>query len=147
MKTIKFIFLFCFCIFVSGVAQNYNLSDKLGADKSIRMGKLDNGLTYYIRKNNLPKDRVELRLAINAGSILEDEDQRGLAHFTEHMAFNGTKHFDKNELIRYLQSVGIKFGKDLNAYTSFNETVYRLLVPTDKKTGLANGALLPRVKK
>jgi zinc protease len=132
MKSIKFIFLFCFVIFLSGVAQNYNLNDKLSVDKSIRVGKLANGLTYYIRKNALPKDRVELRLAINAGSILEDDDQRGLAHFTEHMAFNGTKHFDKNELISYLQSVGIKFGKDLNAYTSFNETVYRLLVPTDK---------------
>jgi zinc protease len=134
MKSIKFIIVFSFGILFSGVAQQYNLNDKLGADKSIKVGVLPNGLTYYIRKNNLPKDRVEMRLAINAGSILEDDDQRGLAHFVEHMAFNGTKHFDKNELISYLQSVGIKFGKDLNAYTSFNETVYRLLVPTDKDT-------------
>ncbi|MEI8271140.1 MAG: insulinase family protein [Paludibacter sp.] len=132
MKLIKFIIIFCFGISITGIAQDYNLSDKLSIDKSIRVGKLPNGLTYYLRKNNLPKDRVEMRLAINAGSILEDEDQRGLAHFTEHMCFNGTKHFDKNELISYLQSVGIKFGKDLNAYTSFNETVYRLLVPTEK---------------
>lgn len=131
MKLIKFIIIFCVVFSFSGIAQEYNLSDKLSVEKSIRIGKLPNGLTYYLRKNNLPKDRVEMRLAINAGSILEDEDQRGLAHFTEHMCFNGTKHFDKNELISYLQSVGIKFGKDLNAYTSFNETVYRLLVPTD----------------
>ncbi len=80
----------------------------------------------------MPKDRVELRLAVNAGSVLEDDDQRGLAHFTEHMAFNGTKHFQKNELISYLQSVGVKFGMHLNAYTSFDETVYKLLIPTDK---------------
>ena len=132
MRLIKLILIFCFGVFISGVAQDYNLSDQLSIDKNIRIGKLSNGLTYYIRKNSVPTDRVELRLAINAGSILEDEDQRGLAHFTEHMAFNGTKHFNKNELISYLQSVGIKFGKDLNAYTSFNETVYRLLVPTEK---------------
>jgi len=132
MRLIKLILIFCFGIFISGVAQEYNLSNQLSVDKNIRVGKLPNGLTYYIRKNNVPKDRVELRLAINAGSILEDDDQQGLAHFTEHMAFNGTKHFNKNELISYLQSVGIKFGKDLNAYTSFNETVYRLLVPTGK---------------
>lgn len=133
MRLIKLILIFCFGISLSGIAQEYNLSDQLPIDKNIRVGKLSNGLTYYIRKNVVPKDRVELRLAINAGSILEDDDQRGLAHFSEHMAFNGTKHFNKNELISYLQSVGIKFGKDLNAYTSFNETVYRLLVPTEKE--------------
>ena len=132
MKLIKSIFVLCFGLSLSAVAQEYKLADKLPVDKEIRIGKLPNGLTYYIRKNALPKDRVELRLVVNAGSILEDEDQRGLAHFTEHMAFNGTKHFDKNELISYLQSVGIKFGTHLNAYTSFDETVYRLLVPTDK---------------
>jgi len=132
MKLIKSIFVLCFGLSLSAVAQEYNLADKLPVDKDIRIGTLPNGLTYYIRKNALPKDRVELRLVVNAGSILEDEDQRGLAHFTEHMAFNGTKHFEKNELISYLQSVGIKFGTHLNAYTSFDETVYRLLVPTDK---------------
>ncbi len=132
MKIFKLAFILCITLSVSAVAQEYNLGDKLPVDKNVRIGKLANGLTYYIRKNSLPKDRVELRLVVNAGSILEDEDQRGLAHFTEHMAFNGTKHFEKNELISYLQSVGIKFGTDLNAYTSFDETVYRLLVPTDK---------------
>ncbi|MDD4970275.1 MAG: insulinase family protein [Paludibacter sp.] len=142
MRLIKLILIFCFGIFISGVAQKYNLSDQLSVDKNIRVGKLPNGLTYYIRKNIVPKDRVELRLAINAGSILEDDDQQGLAHFTEHMAFNGTKHFSKNELISYLQSVGIKFGKDLNAYTSFNETVYRLLVPTEKEEVVDNALLV-----
>ncbi len=131
MKIFKLIFILCFGLSISAIAQEYNLNDQLPVDKNLRIGKLPNGLTYYIRKNSLPKDRVELRLAVNAGSILEDEDQRGLAHFTEHMAFNGTKHFEKNELISYLQSVGIKFGTHLNAYTTFDETVYRLLVPTD----------------
>lgn len=134
MKLFKIILIICLGFYVPIFAQEYNLADKLSVDKNIKIGKLPNGLTYYIRKNSLPKDRLELRLAIKAGSVLEDDDQRGLAHFTEHMAFNGTKHFKKNELISYLQSVGIKFGKDLNAYTSFNETVYRLLVPTEKTT-------------
>ena len=133
MKIYKLVFtLSFFCLTFSTIAQEYNLNDPLPVDKNVRIGKLPNGLTYYIRKNSQPKDRVELRLAINAGSVLEADDQRGLAHFTEHMAFNGTKHFEKNELVSYLQSVGIKFGTHLNAYTSFDETVYRLLVPTDK---------------
>ncbi|MBC8110650.1 MAG: insulinase family protein [Verrucomicrobia bacterium] len=101
-------------------------------DAQVKTGKLANGLTYYIRKNTQPEKRVHLRLVVNAGSILEDEDQVGLAHFTEHMAFNGTKNFPKNQLVSYLQSIGVQFGNDLNAYTSFDETVYFLPVPTDK---------------
>ncbi|HSU28294.1 MAG TPA: pitrilysin family protein, partial [Chitinophagaceae bacterium] len=101
-------------------------------DPSVKIGKLPNGLTYYIRKNSLPEKRVELRLVVNAGSVLEDDDQLGLAHFMEHMNFNGTKRFPKNELVSYLQSIGVEFGADLNAYTSFDETVYILPVPTDK---------------
>ncbi|MBN1212427.1 MAG: insulinase family protein [candidate division Zixibacteria bacterium] len=100
-------------------------------DPDITCGKLDNGLTYYIRVNKKPEKRVELRLAVNAGSVLEDDDQQGLAHFNEHMAFNGTKNFKKNELVDYLESLGMRFGPDLNAYTSFDETVYMLQVPTD----------------
>jgi zinc protease len=99
----------------------------------VRIGKLPNGLTYYIRQNKFPSRRLELRLVVKAGSILEDEDQRGLAHFTEHMAFNGSTHFKKHELVSWLQSIGVKFGADLNAYTSFDETVYILPVPTDKQ--------------
>ncbi|MEW6370712.1 MAG: insulinase family protein [Pseudomonadota bacterium] len=98
----------------------------------VKVGKLPNGLRYYIQKNARPERRLELRLVIKAGSILEDEDQQGLAHFVEHMAFNGTAHFKKHELIDYLQSIGVKFGADLNAYTSFDETVYILPIPTDR---------------
>ena len=98
----------------------------------VKVGKLSNGLRYYIQKNARPERRLELRLVIKAGSILEDEDQQGLAHFVEHMAFNGTAHFKKHELIDYLQSIGVKFGADLNAYTSFDETVYILPIPTDR---------------
>lgn len=97
-------------------------------------GKLDNGLTYIIRQNTEPEERVELRLAINAGSLMEDDDQLGLAHFTEHMAFNGTENFEKNELVDVLQMAGVKFGAHLNAYTSFDETVYMLKVPTTDTT-------------
>jgi zinc protease len=95
------------------------------------MGKLSNGLTYYIRKNTQPEKKLELRLAVNTGSVLEDNDQRGLAHFMEHMNFNGSKHFPKNELVDYLQKIGVQFGADLNAYTGFDETVYILPIPTE----------------
>ncbi len=98
---------------------------------AIRTGKFDNGFTYYIRTNHRPEERAELRLVVNAGSILEDEDQLGLAHFVEHMAFNGTRNFEKQELVDYLESIGLSFGPDLNAYTSFDETVYMLKIPTD----------------
>ncbi len=101
-------------------------------DPKVKIGRLSNGLTYYIRHNSLPEKRVELRLVVNAGSVMEDDDQQGLAHFMEHMNFNGTKRFPKNELVSYLQSIGVEFGADLNAYTSFDETVYILPVPTDK---------------
>jgi zinc protease len=100
-------------------------------DSSVRTGTLRNGLRYYVRRNSEPARRAELRLVVNAGSILEDDDQRGLAHFVEHMAFNGTTHFRKHELVDYLRSVGMRFGGDLNASTSYDETVYRLTVPTD----------------
>ena len=116
-----------------------NLNEPLPADGQVRIGKLPNGLTYYIRKNAKPEKKVELRLAINAGSILERDDQQGLAHFLEHMAFNGTKNFPKNELVSYLQSIGVSFGADLNAYTSFDETVYILPIPTDKPELLDKG--------
>lgn len=102
-------------------------------DPQVTIGKLANGMSYYIRKNVKPENRMELRLAINAGSLQEDEDQRGLAHFVEHMAFNGSKNFDKQELVDYIQSIGMRFGADLNAYTGFDETVYMLQVPTDDR--------------
>jgi zinc protease len=109
------------------------LLEKIPVDPNVKIGKLSNGLTYYIRENIKPEKKVELRLVINAGSILEDDDQQGLAHFTEHMAFNGSKNFKKNDLVSFLQSIGVEFGADLNAYTGFDETVYILPIPTEKK--------------
>jgi zinc protease len=117
--------------------QSFDLDTKIPFDKKVIKGKLDNGITYYIRHNEKPKDKVELRLIVNAGSILEDDDQQGLAHFLEHMCFNGTEHFEKNELVSFLQTLGIEFGGDLNAYTSFDETVYMIPAPSeDLDTGL-----------
>ena len=106
--------------------------DQIPLDSAVRTGTLPNGLRYYIRRNSRPENRLELRLVINAGSVLEDEDQKGLAHFNEHMLFNGTRRFAKNDIIAYLESIGVRFGADLNAYTGFDETVYILPVPTDK---------------
>jgi zinc protease len=119
-------------ILALSVQAQIDTSQVMPVDPNVRIGKLPNGMTYYIRKNSLPEKRVELRLVVNAGSVLEDDDQQGLAHFMEHMNFNGTKRFPKNELVSYLQSIGVQFGADLNAYTSFDETVYILPVPTDK---------------
>lgn len=116
-----------------------NLSARLTLDPKTRAGVLPNGLHYYVRANAYPPKRAELRLAVNAGSIVEDDDQRGMAHVIEHMGFNGTTHFKKNELVSYLQSIGVRFGADLNAYTSFDETVYMLQVPTDTMRLLEQG--------
>jgi len=113
--------------------------DEVPLDPAVTFGRLPNGITYYIRSHDEPRDRAELRLAVNAGSILEDDDQRGLAHFVEHMAFNGTESFEKQELVDYLESIGVRFGADLNAYTSFDETVYMLTVPTDDPELLRTG--------
>lgn len=111
-------------------------------DPDIRMGTLPNGLRYYIRKNAKPENRAELRLAVDAGAMQEDDDQLGLAHFVEHMAFNGSTHFEKNELIDYLETAGTRFGPDLNAYTSFDETVYMLQVRTDDQELFDKGMLI-----
>ena len=101
-------------------------------DPAVRLGRLPNGLRFYIRKNARPEKRAELRLVVNAGSIVEDDDQRGLAHYVEHMLFNGTRRFKKNDIVSYLESIGVRFGADLNASTGFDETIYILPVPTDK---------------
>ena len=118
----------------TGAAQSDSL---LPVDPSVTIGRLSNGLRYYIRENRRPLNRAELRLVVNAGSVQEEEDQRGLAHFVEHMAFNGTRNFAKQELVNYIESIGMRFGPDLNAYTSFDETVYQLQVPTDQPEILA----------
>ena len=110
-------------------------ADAIPLDKNVKMGKLANGLTYYIRRNVKPEGKVELKLAVNTGSVLEKDNQQGVAHFLEHMAFNGTTHFPKNELTNYLQKAGVRFGADLNAHTSFDETVYDLPISSkDPKT-------------
>ncbi|WP_333819125.1 M16 family metallopeptidase [Ohtaekwangia sp.] len=128
------LFLYCGSLQAQG-----KLSQKLPVDPNVKIGKLANGLTYYIRKNQRPEKKVELRLVVNAGSILEDDDQQGLAHFTEHMAFNGSRNFKKNDLVSFLQTIGVEFGADLNAYTSFDETVYILPIPTEKKENVEKG--------
>jgi zinc protease len=138
MKSIKLLVLFLFAGSTTLFAQQ-NLDQKLPVDPNVKIGKLDNGLTYYIRQNKKPEQKVELRLVVNAGSILEDENQQGIAHLNEHMAFNGTTNFKKNDIISFLQSIGVAFGNDLNAYTSFDETVYILPIPTDKPSNLEKG--------
>ena len=109
---------------------------RIPVDSAVRIGTLPNGLRYYVRQNSRPEDRVELRLVVNAGSVLEDADQLGLAHFTEHMAFNGTRNFARNDIIKYLGSIGVRFGPDLNAQTGFDETIYILPVPADSAAAL-----------
>ncbi len=116
-----------------------NPTDSIPLDPKVKIGKLPNGLTYYVRQNKKPEQKVELRLVVNAGSILEDDDQQGLAHMAEHMAFNGTKNFKKNDIVSFLQEIGVGFGNDLNAYTSFDQTVYILPIPTDKAGNLEKG--------
>ena len=128
----RFWLLLLFGSFSVQLSAQINPEQPMPVDPKVKIGRLSNGLTYYIRQNKKPEQRVELRLVVNSGSVLEDEDQQGLAHFMEHMNFNGTKRFPKNELVSYLQSIGVEFGADLNAYTSFDETVYMLPVPTDK---------------
>lgn len=131
-----------FFLFSAFASAQVDLNAPIPLDPNVRMGKLSNGLTYYIRKNAKPENKVELRLAVNIGSTAEREDQQGLAHFVEHMAFNGTKNFKKNDLVSYLQSIGVRFGADLNAYTGFDETVYMLSIPTEKKELLDKGLLV-----
>jgi zinc protease len=136
MKKMFVLFILPLALLLTGyplscLAQNQELTKPIPMDSSVRMGKLPNGMTYYIKKNSKPEKRAELRLVVNAGSILENDDQQGLAHFNEHMAFNGTKNFQKNDIINFLELSGVKFGADLNAYTSFDETVYMMQLPTD----------------
>lgn len=111
-------------------------------DKEVRIGKLDNGLTYYIRHNEYPKNQVDFYIAQKVGSILEEDDQRGLAHFLEHMCFNGTKNFPGSSMIKWLESVGVKFGYNLNAYTSIDETVYRISSVPTERIGVQDSCLM-----
>ena len=116
--------------------------EKLPMDPEVRYGKLDNGLTYYIRHNEQPKQRAEFHIAQAVGAILEEDHQNGLAHFLEHMAFNGTQHFPGKGIINYFESVGVNFGGNINAYTSIDETVYRLSDVPTYRAGIVDSALL-----
>jgi zinc protease len=137
--TSPFVLMLLFLVTANlGISQT-NLNEKLGSDPKLMTGKLENGLTYYIRENKKPEKKVELRLIVKVGSIMEDDDQQGLAHMAEHMAFNGTKNFKKNEIVSFLQDIGVGFGSDLNAYTGFDETVYILPIPTDKPGNINKG--------
>ena len=111
-------------------------------DAQVRVGKLDNGLTYYIRHNELPEKRADFYIAQKVGSILEEDNQRGLAHFLEHMCFNGTENFPDKTLIQYLESIGVKFGENLNAYTSIDETVYNISNVPVIRDGVVDSCLL-----
>jgi len=108
------------------------LTKVIAVDPQIREGRFPNGLEYFVRANGVPRGRAELRLVVNAGSVLEDENQRGLAHFVEHMAFNGTTHFPGQDAVRFIQDLGMRFGAHVNARTGFDETVYQLQIPTDR---------------
>ena len=121
------------------VIQAQNLNQSIPVSSEVEIGQLENGLTYYLQNNQKPDDIVELRMVVNTGSVMEDDDQLGLAHFLEHMAFNGTKSFEKNDIISYLQSIGVEFGADLNAYTSFDETVYILPIPSENFEDIDKG--------
>ncbi|MBP1675688.1 MAG: peptidase domain protein [Bacteroidetes bacterium] len=134
-----FVPLILLSIFVSTSAQQ---APPVPIDPKVRYGKLDNGLTYYIRANKLPKERAEFYIAQNVGAILENDDQNGLAHFLEHMCFNGTKNFPGKGIINYFEKIGVKFGANINAYTSLDETVYNLSdVPTYRES-IVDSALL-----
>lgn len=121
------------------MAAALTLDDELPADERVTIGTLSNGLRYYIQENDQPANRAELRLVVNVGSIVEDDDQQGLAHFLEHMAFNGTTNFEKSALLDYMESIGMRAGAGVNASTSFDETVYVLRVPTDSAGPLQTG--------
>ena len=120
-------------------SESQPLTGMLPVSPRILKGQLDNGITYLIRQNKTPEKRAEIRLIVKAGSILEDDNQQGFAHFVEHMAFNGTEDFDKQEIVEYVESIGMKFGAHLNAYTSFDETVYKLQLPSDEADTLEKG--------
>src|SRR5687767_5561980 len=118
------------------------LDRTLPIDPAVRSGRLPNGLRYFLRYNARPEKRVSMRLAVNAGAIQEDANQRGLAHFLEHMAFNGTKNFKPGELVSFLESIGARFGPHVNASTSFDETIYMLDIPTDRPGYIEKGMLV-----
>src|SRR6266545_1245032 len=119
----------------------YALADKMPVDPEVLVGALPNGLRYYVRANGKPSRQAELRLVVKAGSVLEDDDQQGLAHFVEHVEFEGTEHFPRQSIVDFLSSLGLSIGPDANAATSYDDTQYTLRVPTEVP-GVLDRALL-----
>ena len=123
----------------SGMGEREAVGKALPVDPAVTIGKLENGLTYYIRENKKPENIAVLRLVVDAGSVVEEDDEQGLAHFVEHLAFNGTANFKKTDIVDYLESIGIRYGPEVNASTGFDETIYKLEVPTDNKEAVVKG--------
>lgn len=126
----------------ASLSRSGSSGESLPSDPNIVSGTLENGMTWFVAKNSEPRNRLYLRLAVRAGAVLEDDDQKGVAHFVEHMAFNGTENFAKNELIDYFESIGMSFGPEVNAYTGFDETVYMLEIPADDPAILEKSLLV-----
>lgn len=141
-KGVLLLGLLTFCG-LRGIAQGLDLNSPVPVDTAFRMGTLADGLHYYIRHNATVKDRANFYIAQNVGAILEDDSQNGLAHFLEHMAFNGTKNYPDKKLIEYLESIGVKFGENINAFTSLDETVYNLSdVPVARQSAVDSALLI-----
>ena len=142
MKKIKFFFSAMLLMLTASASVTAQQMPPIPVDQDVRVGKLDNGLTYYIRHNAWPEQRAEFYIAQRVGSIQENDQQRGLAHFLEHMCFNGTEHFKGNDIVKWCETIGVKFGRDLNAYTSIDQTVYNISnVPTTRE-GIVDSCLL-----
>ncbi|PIF02143.1 MAG: peptidase M16, partial [Paludibacter sp.] len=139
MKQLKSLLLVALLVVAGQLSAQF---EPIPMNPKIRYGKLDNGLTYYIQYNKNPKQRAEFHIAQKVGAILEEDNQNGLAHFLEHMAFNGTKNFPDKGIINYFETLGIKFGVDINAYTSLDKTVYRLSNIPTTRTNIVDSALL-----
>src|SRR5512133_78389 len=143
MKTRKSVFVLVAVLLISVSLQAQpDLTGSAPIDPGIRTGKLSNGLTYFIRSNKEPEKRASFYIIQNVGALLENDDQNGLAHFLEHMAFNGTEHFPDKGIINTLEKHGVQFGRNINAYTSFGETVYNLSDIPVKHEGLIDTCLL-----
>ena len=138
MKTKTLLFIVSLIVPLSIFAQ-LDFSQKVPMDPDLRYGKLENGMTYYIKHNEEPKDRVSFYMIQNVGAVLENDDQNGLAHFLEHMAFNGTKNYEGKGIINFLEKEGVAFGRNINAYTAFSETVYNLSDVPTKREGIEKG--------
>lgn len=144
MNKLKIFIALCFIVLFQSITAQTEMEQKLPIDPKVRYGKLSNGMTYYIRHNELPKERAEFYIVQNVGSMQEEDNQRGLAHFLEHMAFNGTKNFpqDKHSIDDFTEGIGMRLGENLNAYTSFDETVYMLMNTPVTKPDVIDSCLL-----